>query len=123
MKFAVFFLIFFHSFSYFDVILNKIRFEQMTITEHMKELQNIVKKNIDSYKNIYIQNDFTLVKNNLTTLQRKIIYYSFSLLKNEDRELDPGELCRKEIIIELPKFLNLMNLNDKGGEVYNAIKR
>lgn len=95
----------------------------MTITEHMKELQNIVKKNIDSYKNIYIQNEFTFVKNNLTTLQRKIIYYSFSLLKNEDRELDPEELCRKEIVIELPKFLNLMNLSNKGGEVYNAIKR
>lgn len=89
----------------------------------MKHLKKIVENNMNSYKNVYVQNEFTFVKNNLTNLQKKIIYYSFSLLENEDRDLTAEELSRKEIIIELPRFLNLMSMNDKGGEIYNSIKR
>lgn len=94
--------------------------------EKMKEIKELAKALTLSKRtprNVFLEKEFIKVKNNLTALQKKLVYYAFSQVTEEDRTKTPIELAEKTIRINVNEFLEMFNMKNKGGKIYQDIER
>lgn len=90
--------------------------------KEIKELATALTNVKKTPRNIFLEKEFIKVKNNLTALQKKIVYYAFSLITEEDRNKSPSELALKTIKININDFLEMFNLKERGGRIYQDIQ-
>lgn len=84
--------------------------------KEIKELAQVVNRNI------FLEKEFIKVKNNLTTFQKKLVFFAFSQLTKEDRNKTSIELAQKVVTINVNEFLTVFNLKNSGGRIYNIIQ-
>ncbi|MDH2998517.1 hypothetical protein A1D22_10955 [Pasteurellaceae bacterium LFhippo2] len=79
----------------------------------MEKLKELAKLNYhNSTNNIYLRNDFINYSSELTTLQKRIIFYAISLITEEDRELDAEELSQRLILLKVNDFFKLFETGE-----------
>lgn len=86
----------------------------MTTSETMKELIKFAQENFTlSSQNIYLQKEFAKYYcYEMTTLQKKLIFFALASLTNEDRDLTAKELSEKKISIRVRDFIKINRLNE-----------
>lgn len=79
--------------------------------------------NIIAQNNIYFSEGFKKYSSELTTLQKRLIFFAISKLKTNDRFLSAFEFSKKGVLVELDEFISLFKLNSGGGKIYKEIER
>lgn len=93
------------------------------VTNYMKQLQELAKNDYAlTTKNVYISTAFNKYVNELSLMQKRLIFYTISQLSNEDRKAD-FSFSEKKFLFKVKDFMKVLNLNNKGGKIYKEIEK
>lgn len=99
--------------------MNKIE-EAKTMTDIKKIAQQDY---LLSTKNVYISTSFNKYISELSIMQKRLIFYTFSQLTNDDRNTSKLELSQNKLMFKVKDFIKVLNLNNKGGKIYKEIEK
>ena len=94
--------------------------EAKTMTDIKKIAQNDY---LLSTKNVYISTSFNKYISELSIMQKRLTFYTFSQLTNEDRNTSKLELSQNKLMFKVKDFIKVLNLNNKGGKIYKEIEK
>lgn len=91
---------------------------------NMRQLQEIAKDDFQlSTKNVYISTSFNKYISELSMMQKRLIFYTFSQLSNDDRGASKFDLAEKKLMFKVKDFIKVLNLNNQGGRIYRVIEK
>lgn len=85
------------------------------MSEFMEQLKEIAKQNKAlAEQKIFFRNELNTYSSKLTKLQKSLIFFALSSIKQEDREnLTAFDLSQKPILIKVQDFLTVCNIDPK----------